>query len=46
MKVSLCGQRRIWPDWADAQTDLSLRLVHIYCCCGFVVRHLDNYDLI
>ena len=24
-KLSSCGQRRLWSDWADAQADLSLR---------------------
>ena len=27
--VSLCGQRRLWSDCADAQADLSLRLTHM-----------------
>ena len=27
-KLSSCGQRRLWSDWADAQADLSLRWVH------------------
>ena len=43
-KLSSCGQRRLWSDWADAQTDLSLLLgaqsfcwfcharAHVYFC--------------
>ena len=27
-KLSSCGQRRLWSDWADAQADLSLRWAH------------------
>ena len=30
-KVSSCGQRRFWSDWADAQADLSLRWMHRSC---------------
>ena len=29
LKVSSCGQRRLWSDWADAQADLSLRWAHM-----------------
>ena len=35
-KVSSCGQRGLWSDWADAQADLSLRWAHrSFCwfCC-------------
>ena len=28
-KLSSCGQRRLWSDWADAQADLCLRWEHI-----------------
>ena len=28
----LSAQRRLWSDWADAQTDLSLRWVHMPFC--------------
>ena len=28
-KVSWCGQRRLWSDWADAQADLSLPWAHM-----------------
>ena len=31
-KLSSCGQRRLWSDWADAQADLSLRLAHKPFC--------------
>ena len=29
-KLSSCGQRRLWSDWADAQADLSLRWGHTH----------------
>ena len=38
-KLSSCGQRRLWLDWADAQADLSLRWVHSQFV-GFVKRRL------
>ena len=38
-KVSSCGQRRLWSDWADAQTDLSLRWAHSHFV-GFVMSRL------
>ena len=28
-KLSSCGQRKLWSDWADAQADLSLRWAHM-----------------
>ena len=28
-KLSSCGQRRLWSDWADAQADLSLRWAYV-----------------
>ena len=28
-KLSSCGQRKLWSDWADAQADLSLRWTHM-----------------
>ena len=31
-KLSSCGQRRHWSDWADAQADLSLHWVHMPFC--------------
>ena len=31
-KLSSCGYRRLWSDWADAQADLSLRWAHIPFC--------------
>ena len=38
-KVSSCGQRRLWSDWADAQADLSLRWAHTHFV-GFVMSRL------
>ena len=41
--ASSCGQQKLWSDWADAQTDLSLRWAHMYFCwycCA--VAHLIN----
>ena len=40
-KLSSCGQRRLWSDWADAQADLSLRWVHTHFV-GFVMSRLIN----
>ena len=31
-KPSSCGQRRLWSNWVDAQTDLSLRWAHMPFC--------------
>ena len=50
-KLSSCGQRRLWSDWADAQAYLSLRWAHTHFV-RFVTRRLtwvlpwrcgDNY---
>ena len=38
-KVSSCGQRRLWSDWADAQADLSLRWAYTHFV-GFVMSWL------
>ena len=38
-KLSSCGQRRLWSDWADAQADLSLRWTHSHFV-GFVMSRL------
>ena len=38
-KVSSCGQRRLCPDWADANADLSLRWAHSHFV-GFVMSRL------
>ena len=35
----MSAQRRLWSDWADAQTDLSLRWAHTHFA-GFVTRRL------
>ena len=32
LSYPLSVQRRLWPDWADAQADLSLRWAHIPFC--------------
>ena len=37
--LSSCGQRRLWSDWADAHTDLSLRWAHSHFV-GFVMSRL------
>ena len=42
LKVSSCGQRRFWLDWADAQADLSLRWAHTHFV-GFVMSRLKFY---
>ena len=39
LKLSSCGQRRLWSDWADPQADLSLRYAHIHIV-GFVMSQL------
>ena len=38
-ELSSCGQRRLWLDWVDAQTDLSLRWAHSHSV-GFVMSRL------
>ena len=38
-KLSSCGQRRLWSDWADAQADLSPRWAHNHIV-GFDMRRL------
>ena len=40
-KLSSCGQRRLWSDWADAQADLSLRWAHSHFV-GFVLSRLKS----
>ena len=42
LSYPLSAQRRLWSDWADAQADLSLRLVHIHCV-SFVMRQLLHH---
>ena len=44
LKFSLCEQRRLWSEWADAQADLSLRWAHTHFV-GFVMSRL-KYVLI
>ena len=41
-KLSSCGQRRLWSDWADAQAKLSLRWAHAHFV-GFVMSRLKWY---
>ena len=41
-KLSSCGQRRLWSDWADAQAGLSLRWAHTHFV-GFVMSWLIWY---
>ena len=42
-KLSSCGQRRLWSNWADAQADLSLRWVHTHFV-GFVMSRLISHS--
>ena len=53
LKVSSCGQWRLWSDWADAQADLSLRWVHMSFCwfchvaaqiTSFWVQQYESYQ--
>ena len=49
-KLSSCGKRRLWSDWADAQAYLSLRWAHSHFA-DFVMRRLililtDHYKRI
>ena len=39
LSYPLSAQRRLWSDWADAQSDLSLRWAHSHFV-GFVTRRL------
>ena len=39
LSYPLSAQRRLWPDWADAEADLSLRWAHRHFV-GFVMRWL------
>ena len=40
LSYPLSAQRRLWSDWADAQTDLSLHWAHSHFV-GFVMRRLN-----
>ena len=40
LSYPLSAQRRLWSDWSDAQTDLSLRWAHSHIV-GFVTRRLN-----
>ena len=47
LSYPLSAQRRLWSDWTDAQSDLSLRWAHTHFV-GFVMRRLkcpDNMPL-
>ena len=44
-KVSSCGQRRLWSDCADAQSDLSLRWVQMSEQCGSNLHIFTLSDL-
>ena len=39
LSYPLSAQRRLWPDWADAQADLNLRWAHTHFV-GFVMSRL------
>ena len=41
-KVSSCGQRRLWSDWADALADLSRRWAHTHFVSFVMSRHICN----
>ena len=44
-KLSSCGQRRLWSDWADSQADLSVRWAHMpFCWFCHEAAHLKVYD--
>ena len=44
-KLASCGQRRLWSDWVDTRTDLSLRWLHSHFV-GFVISRLKcSYPL-
>ena len=42
LSYPLSAQRRLWSDWADAQTDASLRWAHSHFV-GFVMSRLNWY---
>ena len=44
LSYTLSAQRRLWSDWADAQTDLSLRLAHGHFV-GFVMLRRTSSHL-
>ena len=45
-KLSSCGQRRLWSDWADTQADLCLSWAHMLCCfCHEVAQICCWYSL-
>ena len=39
LSYPLSTQQRLWSDWVDAQTDLSLRWAHTFCWFCHVVAH-------
>ena len=46
-KLSSCGQRKLWSDWADAQADLSLRWAHMPFCwfCHEAAHIVISYEI-
>ena len=43
LSYPLSAQRRLWPDWADAQADLSLRWAHMpFCWFCHEAAHLSK----
>ena len=43
-KLSLRGQQKLWPDWADAQNDLSLRWAFCWFCHAQAHNYVWNSD--
>ena len=44
-KLSSCGQRWLWSDWADAQADLSLHWAHMpFCWFCHEAAHISMYE--
>ena len=44
-KLSSCGQRRLWSDWADAQADLFSLGAYSFCWSCHVVAQIVNYPV-
>ena len=46
LKLSSCGQRKLWSVWADAQADLSLPWAHMpFCWFCHEAAHISKYFL-
>ena len=44
-KLSSCGQRGLWSDWADVQADMSLRWAHMpFCWICHEAAHIAMMD--